>query len=86
MFESEITKRDEFLIFRESVFAIREKNEGILLELVKKLPANKREYLKQILHSKRVVVDEKNGQQETEARKIVKAKTRKVANNIKFDN
>jgi len=86
LFESEIIKRDEFLIFREAVFAVRDKNENILLELVKKLPSNKREYLKQILHSKRVVVDNKNGQEETEARKIVKAKGRKVANNIKFDN
>jgi len=67
---------------------VRDKNEGILLELVKKLPSNKTEYLKQILHSKRVVIDNKNGQEETEARKIVKAKGRKVANanNINFDN
>jgi hypothetical protein len=86
LFESEIIKKDEFLIFREAVFNVRDKNENILLELVKKLPSNKREYLKQILHSKRVVVDNKNGQEETEARKIVKAKGRKVANNIKFDN
>jgi len=86
LFESEVTKRDEFIFFRESVFSIKEKNENLLLELVKKLPSTKREYLKQILHSKRVVVEEKNGHQETEARKIVKARTRKVANNINFDN
>jgi len=79
-FETELYLKDEFQTFKETLFAIKEVNSGILTELYNWLPANKREYLKEVLSSQRLILD-KGGKQETEARKIVKARARKVALN-----
>lgn len=83
-FESDLKEKDEFAYFKEAVYAVRRNNEQVLSELVNKLPNNKRDYLRDILNSQRIIVDAQG--EKTEARKIVKAKARKVATNINMNN
>jgi hypothetical protein len=65
---------------------MKEINEQLIFELVNKLPEAKKEYLKVVLNSQRVVVQAKAGKTETEARKIVRPKARKVATNVDMNN
>lgn len=79
-FASGINTQDEFSAFRQAVFALKESNEGALRNLLDQLPESKKEYLRGVFNSQRVVVKEKSG--ETEARKIVRVRARKVATNL----
>jgi len=80
-FESDLIYRDEFQIFKQAIFAVRDVDANILKDLVEWLPDNKKNYLREVLDTQRVVVvDTKDGVQETEARRIAKVRARKIAN------
>lgn len=72
---TDFKKKDEFAIFREIIFKIKEINHDGLAKIINKLPQGKQNYLKQVLQSERVPVDEEN--QTTRARKIVTIKGKK---------
>jgi len=78
-FETELLLKDEFQLFREALYVVRDFDQKILDRLFEWLQSNKREYLKEILQSQRVLVDKGDGRTESEARKIVKPRGRKVA-------
>lgn len=84
--ESDWLAKDEFVIFKNVVYTLRQQNEPMVLELVNQLPLSKKEILNEVLNSQRITVDIKGGKAETEARKIVKTKTRKIATNLDLNN
>jgi len=74
------------MIFKQALFSIKEIDGNILKELFDWLPNNKKNYLKDVLNTQRVVVDMRDGNPETEARKIQKVRARKVAQNVNIGN
>jgi len=60
------------------ILTLKEGNPKALQSFIASLPESKRDQLKQILNSQRVVLNPDEGK--TQARKIVKARGRKVAN------
>jgi len=79
-FKSDLTQRDEFQIFKQAIFAVRDVDANILKDLVEWLPENKRNYLREVLNTQRVVIDKVGDVLETEARRIGKVRARKIAN------
>jgi len=68
-----IKKLDEFEVFRTSVAALKERNQAALQGIVATMPEKKQTYLRQILFSKRIEINE----QTSVARKIVKVRAKK---------
>lgn len=80
---SAIKTEDEFAAFRDTFTSLKQSNPELLEKLGMSLPEKKRELMKEILHSRRIVLSHTLGQ--TEARKVVKPLSRKVAD-VKMDN
>ena len=70
--------KDEFVFFKESFYRFKENNQLDTNQLLETFTEPKRKFLKDILTSQRVVVDDIG---KTLPRRIVKPKTRKIAGN-----
>ena len=77
-----IKAEDEFATFREAFAKFKEQNQAYLVKIAENLSEIKKEFLKDVLQSHRVVLDQAEGT--TQARKIVKVSGAKVAN-VKHD-
>jgi len=82
-FDTDFKKQDEFAYFKTALRELRDRNPKALDELLNSLPEFKKNSLKDILFSQRVVVDEAEGK--SQARRIVKPRARKVAQNATYD-
>lgn len=78
--ETELKVKDEFTIFKEALHEMKTIGETVTLDLVNRLSSEKKEFLREIMQSQRVAIDESGGK--TETRRIVKPRTRKIATNI----
>lgn len=85
LFESGLSTEDEFKFFKEAVYTLQGIDEASLMTLMEQLPANKKDYLREVFNSQRIVVKNKSGKAATEARKIVKPKGRKIATNVNMN-
>jgi len=78
--ETELKQKDEFLIFKDYYLKMRERDPEHAMQIIEKLPKEKKEFLRDSLQSKRITINENEGK--TESRRIVKPKARKVATNL----
>ena len=73
-----IKDQDEFVAFREAIGKLKELNQQLLMKLTSGLDEKRKQHLKEIFQSQRVVVNPNEGS--TLTRKMVKTVARKVAN------
>ena len=78
---TELKNKDEFMIFKDCLNAMKANNPENASELINSLPNHKKEFLRDIFQSQQVAIDSTG--QKTESRKIVKPRARKIASNIK---
>ncbi len=76
-FLTQLKKQDEFTIFRDVMAKIKEANREALGQMYEMLSTTKQEHFKQVINSQRVLTQEGK----TTARKVVKTKARKTAEN-----
>jgi len=81
---TELTKQDEFELFKKGIMAMRDTRVDILQNLVVNLPEKKREFLKEVLQSQRIQLGY-GGEGRLEARRIVKPSSKRIAN-VEFVN
>jgi len=82
-FETQLKLEDEFVFFKNVVLKLKDQNKQRIEELYEKLPPQKQKFMKDILHSQRVTLDDLG---KSQARRIVKARTGKVAVNLDMSN
>ena len=75
-FLSEIDKVDEYNYFKESLLLLKNKNQKSLQEILGQLSGVKQEFLKQVLASQRIIVND-DPNNKSAPRKIVKVKGKK---------
>ena len=78
--ETELKQKDEFLIFQDYFLKMKDNDNARTMEIIDKLPKEKKEFLRVTLQSKRIFINPNEGK--SEARRIVKPKARKVATNL----
>lgn len=72
---SDIKGQDEFTAFRDTITLLKQQKPQLLVQLVGQLVEKKKEYMKEVLQSQRVMLNETQGI--TGARKMVKTVSRK---------
>jgi len=70
---TKIKKIDEFDHFKTSIYELKQNNQQRFMDVVSALPANKQNYLKEVMFSQRIVLNSENSER-TAVRKIVKIK------------
>lgn len=79
---SDIKQQDEFKVLRDTIAKLKETNQPLLKALANSLPERKQHFLKEVVQSQRVQVNREGGAEatpQTNARKVVKTVSRKVA-------
>lgn len=72
---------DEFNIFKEAIFMLKNKDQQGLLSVFTQLTAVKQEFLRQVLSSQRIAIND-NPNNKSAPRKIVKVKGKKKIGEI----